>query len=98
MSGLSSILLWSHAPPVTAFPVQQTFPPNEGTGSIGSYWKLSGISVAGGATASAPSPFKVFAFPLLERQNFIGSAPAGGPGSDVFHLFRPIVWYFNFGL
>src|SRR5262249_21200446 len=91
MSGRSSILRWSNAPPATAFPVQQTFPPYDGVGFIGSYSKLSGLSIVWGAFGRAPSPFSVFAFPPLDRKRLIGCAPRGGQASDDCHLLIPIV-------
>ena len=91
MSGRPSILRWSKAPPATAFPVQQTLPPYDGTGSIGSYVNLSGLSAPGGAADSAPSPSSVFAPPPLDRKKLNGSAPFGGHVSEVCHLSIPIV-------
>ena len=89
-SGRASVFCWSMEPEPTAFPWQQTLPPCDITGFSGSYANLSGLSAFDGFIPNKPSPFSVFALPLLPRWNVIGAASLGGQTSDVFHWFSPI--------
>src|SRR6266540_58738 len=91
MSSRASMRRWSNAPAATAVPVQQTLPPYDNTGFIGSYVNPSGLSASGAVAASVPSPAIEFALPALDRKKVNGCAPAGGHVSAVCHLFIPIV-------
>jgi len=68
-----------------AVPVQQTLPPYDVTGFIGSYVNESGASAAGGVDVSTPSPSIVLALPPLERLERLGpgAAAATSPTSAI---------------
>ena len=80
------------SPPASVLlPVQQVCPPSDGTGSAGSYTKVSDRPPDAGASSErVPSPLRPFARPWLPRYSRLKRVPGTGHSSAVRHSFLPM--------